>query len=171
MNDIETPGAPAPVYCANHPGVETGLRCKRCNKPICAKCAISTPTGYICRECENQQQKIFDTALPRDYVFGALLAIVISGIGSVIASWLGFFVILAAPVVGVAVAEAVRAATQRRRGPRLFIIVAAGVVLGALPLLLLSLLSLDVISIAVFGVYTLMATGTAYQRLKGISIR
>ena len=38
----------APTYCANHPTVETTLRCNKCGKPICAKCAIRTPTGYRC---------------------------------------------------------------------------------------------------------------------------
>ena len=38
----------APTYCANHPGVETSLRCNKCGKPICAKCAVRTPTGYRC---------------------------------------------------------------------------------------------------------------------------
>ena len=52
----------APVYCANHPGVETSLRCNKCGKPICAKCAIRTPTGYRCKECVRGQQRIFETA-------------------------------------------------------------------------------------------------------------
>ena len=52
----------APIYCANHPAVETTLRCNRCGKPICAECAVRTPTGYRCKECVRGQQKIFDTA-------------------------------------------------------------------------------------------------------------
>ena len=48
------------MYCANHPTVETTLRCNRCEKPICAKCAVLTPTGYRCKECIKEQQKIFD---------------------------------------------------------------------------------------------------------------
>ena len=27
------------IFCYRHPNVETSLRCNRCNKPICVKCA------------------------------------------------------------------------------------------------------------------------------------
>ena len=46
----------APVYCANHPDRETGLRCHRCDKPICYQCAIKTPVGQICPECYKAAQ-------------------------------------------------------------------------------------------------------------------
>jgi hypothetical protein len=34
------------LICANYPGRETGLRCNRYNKPICASFAVQTPVGY-----------------------------------------------------------------------------------------------------------------------------
>ena len=37
--------------CYQHPQTETGLRCNRCDRPICAKCAKSTPVGYKCLDC------------------------------------------------------------------------------------------------------------------------
>jgi hypothetical protein len=55
------------MYCANHPNVETSLRCNKCEKPICARCAILTPTGYRCKECVRGQQKVFETAKWLDY--------------------------------------------------------------------------------------------------------
>ncbi len=33
------------LYCYVHPNRPTSLRCNRCNRPICADCAILTPTG------------------------------------------------------------------------------------------------------------------------------
>ena len=39
------------VYCSYHPNVETGLRCNKCGKPICVKCARRTPVGYRCPDC------------------------------------------------------------------------------------------------------------------------
>ena len=39
------------VFCYRHPNVETGLRCNRCNKPICAKCAQRSPVGFRCPDC------------------------------------------------------------------------------------------------------------------------
>ena len=35
------------LYCANHPTIATSLRCNRCNKPICHKCAVLTPVGLL----------------------------------------------------------------------------------------------------------------------------
>ncbi|MDQ4045653.1 MAG: B-box zinc finger protein [Chloroflexota bacterium] len=39
------------VPCSYHPDVMTGLRCSRCGKPICPKCAVRTPVGLRCPEC------------------------------------------------------------------------------------------------------------------------
>ncbi|MBL8128361.1 MAG: hypothetical protein JNM64_12030 [Chloroflexia bacterium] len=33
------------VPCAEHQEVETRLRCSRCGKPICPRCAVRTPVG------------------------------------------------------------------------------------------------------------------------------
>ncbi|NJN97269.1 MAG: hypothetical protein HC875_25880 [Anaerolineales bacterium] len=38
-----------PLYCYQHPKVETGLRCNRCNRPICPKCAQRTPWDFAAR--------------------------------------------------------------------------------------------------------------------------
>lgn len=40
-----------PLFCYQHPKVETSLRCNRCNRPICPKCAQRTPVGFRCSEC------------------------------------------------------------------------------------------------------------------------
>ena len=72
------------LYCANHPTVETTLRCNRCEKPICAQCAVLTPTGYRCKECVKSQQKIFDTAEPRDFILGFLVAAILSWLASLV---------------------------------------------------------------------------------------
>lgn len=39
------------LHCYRHPEIETGLRCNRCEKPICAKCAKRTPVGFRCPDC------------------------------------------------------------------------------------------------------------------------
>jgi hypothetical protein len=162
---------PIPVmYCADHPDIETGLRCKRCDKPICAKCAVRTPTGYLCKECVRLQQKVFDTAKGYDYPIVFFLTGILSGIGSLIATRLGFFVILIAPVVGVIIAEVVRAVVRRRRSKRLFLLVAISTVLGGLPMLGLSILLGDLWGVLLQAVYVFAAATTAYQRLWGINI-
>ena len=65
------------LYCYVHPNRETGLRCNRCERPICADCAVLTPTGYRCRECVREQKKVFDTAEWYDYLLGFVVAVVL----------------------------------------------------------------------------------------------
>ncbi len=172
------------LFCANHPNTETLLRCNRCEKPICIKCALQTPTGYRCQDCVSGQQKIFETAKGIDLPIAFVVAAVISFIGSLIAGSMGFFVIFIAPIAGTIIAEAVRFATQRRRSKQLTQIVMAGIILGGLPLPLLNLLQFfiffmpnsesffmgtgSLFGIIWQGVYLATATTTAYYRLKGI---
>lgn len=167
----------SPIFCANHPGTETMLRCNRCNKPICAKCAIKSPTGYRCPECVKGQQKIFDTATPADYVLGSVTAFILSGLASFLismASMIGFFawfiIIAAAPTAGIIIAEAVRNIIRRRRARPLFIAICVAAGLGAAPLLLINLISFNIFGLAFQGIYLFMAIPTVYTRLSGIQI-
>ncbi|WP_329134194.1 rhomboid family intramembrane serine protease [Streptomyces sp. NBC_01476] len=43
-----------PVCCYRHPDRETGIRCTRCNRPICPECMVSAFVGFQCRECAGQ---------------------------------------------------------------------------------------------------------------------
>src|SRR3990172_8784093 len=99
---------PPTLYCANHPDVETTLRCNRCEKPICAKCAVLTPTGYRCKDCVRNQQKGFETAQWYDYLLAFSVGIILSYIGSRLVSYLGFFTLFVAPIAGVIISEALR---------------------------------------------------------------
>jgi hypothetical protein len=165
------------LYCANHPSVETSLRCNNCEKPICPKCAVLTPTGYRCRECVRSQQKVFNTATWFDYPLAFIIAAILSYIGSFLVSFVSFFVIFVAPIAGMVIAEAVRFVIRRRRSKSLFITAAAGAALGSLPLwlpLLFGLLmgaNFGFLSLIWFGLYTFIVTSTVYYRLQGINIR
>src|SRR4030067_708041 len=128
---------PPTLYCANHTDVETTLRCNRCEKPICAKCAILTPTGYRCKDCIHNQQKSFETAQWYDYLLAFVVGIILSYIGSRLVSYLGFFTLFVGPIAGVIIPEAIRLAIRRRRSKRLFQVSALAVALGGgLPILL-----------------------------------
>jgi membrane associated rhomboid family serine protease len=37
--------------CYRHPEREAGVKCRRCERPICPDCMISAPVGFQCREC------------------------------------------------------------------------------------------------------------------------
>jgi hypothetical protein len=170
------------TYCANHPEAETSLRCNNCEKPICPKCAVLTPTGYRCKQCVRGQQKVFDTAEGQDYVIGFVITLVLSFLGSLIPLLLGRFglgwliIFIAAPL-GVGIAEAVRAAIRRRRSTRLFQVVALAAVIGSLPLLLLTIPGVfggglfRWLALLWQGLYTFTVTTSIYYRLRGINIR
>jgi len=173
--------APPILYCANHPQTPTTLRCNRCEKPICPKCAVLTPTGYRCKECVRGQQKNFDTAFWYDYLTSFIVAGVLSYIGARFIPLLGFFTIFLAPIAGVAIAEAVRFIVRRRRSRRLPQLTTLAAFLGSLPLLLiytiqfLGLISQGTIyapfNLIWQGVYTFMMASALYYRLAGIRVR
>lgn len=166
------------LYCANHPSVETQLRCNNCNKPICPKCAVLLPTGYRCRECVGKQQKVFDTSQWWDYPVAFIIAAILSFGGSFVAGFLGFFIIFLAPLIGMGIAEVVRLAVGRRRSPRLFLLAGIGAAVGALPLLLGAITGAlagmgrgGLLNLLWMGLYTFTVTSTVYYRLRGIKIR
>lgn len=168
---------PATLYCENHPHVETSLRCNRCEKPICTKCAVLTPTGYRCKECVQIQQKNFDTAIWIDYILAIGIAVILTYIGSRLTSRIGFFTIFLAPIAGVVIAEAVRFVVRRRRSKRLFQATAAATAFGGL-LPVLSMLAFSGLTVGFVGliyfiwpiVFTVLVTSTVYYRLAGVSL-
>jgi hypothetical protein len=168
---------PATLYCENHPNTETTLRCNRCEKPICTKCAVLTETGYRCTECVRSQQKIFNTATTVDYILAVGIAVILAYIGSLISSRIGFFTIFVAPIAGIVIAEAIRRAIRRRRSKRLFQATAAATAVGGI-LPVLSVLALTGLTVGISGifffiwpvVYTVIVTSTVYYRLAGISL-
>jgi membrane associated rhomboid family serine protease len=44
----------AAVCCYRHPDRETGIRCTRCERPICPECMVSASVGFQCRDCVSQ---------------------------------------------------------------------------------------------------------------------
>ena len=169
------------LYCINHPNRETLLRCNQCEQPICAQCAILTPTGYRCKSCVRGQQKKFNSAQASDYIIATIIAGILSYIGSYIIGILGFFTIFAAPFIGMAIVRTVRAIIKNRRSNVLFLVTAGAVLLGSLPMLAAGLLPLiygigagtfsmyTLLPLIWQGTYTVLVTGSVYYRLKGIS--
>jgi len=166
-----------PTYCANHPDVETTLRCNKCGKPICAKCAIRTPTGYRCKECVRGQQKLFDTAEWYDYVLGFVTAGILGFVGSLLASLISglsfigwILIVVGSPTAGMVIAEGVRQVTRKHRSRTLFITITAAVVLSALPVIISHLLTLNIFNLIFQGIYLFIATPVVYTRLSGIQL-
>ena len=165
------------LYCYVHPNRETSLRCNNCNRPICASCAVRTPTGYRCRECVRERQKTFDTSEWYDYILGFIVAGALSAVAAFLVTLIGgigFFgwiiIFAGAPTVAVMIAEGVRLVTGRRRSRPLFITVAVGVVLGALPVILYQVFTLNLFGIVFQVIYLVIAVPVVYTRLSGIQL-
>jgi len=169
----------SPMYCANHPNVETTLRCNKCGKPICAKCAIRTPTGYRCKECVRGQQQLFNTAQWYDYVLGFLTALILSLLASLLVGLIsgiaGFFawiiILVTTPTAGMIIAEAVRLVTRKHRAQALFITVVVAVVLGGLLTIVFNLIAFNLFGLIFQGIFLFVATPIVYTRLSGIQVR
>ncbi len=131
------------LYCYNHPKRETALRCKRCERPMCTSCAVRTPTGYMCKDCVRQHQKTFDTAVWSDYLIVFFASSFLSGIAAILTIvitsviW-GFFIIGLAPVAGVGIGNLVRRFIRNHRSGALNLTLVAGMIAGAVPVLLVS---------------------------------
>ncbi|MGQ9833856.1 MAG: B-box zinc finger protein [Candidatus Villigracilaceae bacterium] len=179
-------------YCVNHPNRETILRCNRCEQYICVKCAVRTPTGYRCKTCVREQQKIFDNAGVKDYLIVFSLGGFLSFLGGLAillvttAVW-GIFVFLLAPAVGVFIGNVLRRIIRGRHARALNWTLVVAMILGILPLLFTfglgsmrivflgemeNLLNVIDMFTPLFWqlVYLIMAVPTAYAQFSGIRI-
>jgi xanthine/uracil permease len=89
-------------------------------------------------------------------------------------SFIGWIlIIIGAPTAGMVIAEGVRLVIKKRRSRALFITIAVAMVLGALPVILFQLFSLNLnilISLIFQGIYLFIATPVVYARLSGIQL-
>ena len=149
-------------FCYKHPDRETYLRCNKCGKPICQDCAVPTPTGYRCKDCIREQQKVFATSDPKDYVIGGLIALAIGAAGS----WLdlnfpiSYFLIsiILGGLCGKLIGIVVRKAVGGRRSGLLKIIVTAAAGIGSL-LIRLNMIEFMLAAAFSFGSASILSWG------------
>lgn len=151
MPPTDTAHAHPPVmYCANHPEVETYLRCNKCNKPICLQCAVQTPVGYRCKECVRAQQDVYFNGTTSDNLVALAVAF---GVVTVATPIVGFFLsafgflsfiiaFVAGGAAGSALAQIVRRAVGRRRSRTMRWFAFAGILLGVITGSLIAILFL-----------------------------
>src|SRR6516162_4153561 len=65
------PTQPLAPVCYRHPKRETGVRCTRCDRPICPDCMNAASVGFQCPECVSDGRR---TQRQRRTVFGGTLA-------------------------------------------------------------------------------------------------
>jgi hypothetical protein len=123
------------------------------------------------------QQKAFNTSEWYDYIFGFTVAMLLSAVAAFLVTFvgrIGFFgwllIAAGAPTAGVAIAEGIRLVTGKRRSRSLFMTVAAGVVVGALPVILIQVLSTNLFGIVFQIIYLVIVVPVVYSRLSGIQL-
>ncbi len=135
------------TYCAVHPDVETTLRCNRCGRYMCTRCAVRTPVGYRCKQCVHQQQDVYFTATQQDYLIAAAVSFGLGlPAGFIIPRIFLLAVIFLALMAGGFIAEAVHRLTGKRRGRYTWAVVAGGIIAGAV-----------IATVATYGSYLLDA--------------
>jgi len=134
------------VFCsiARCPG-SMGLRCYRTEVPICKKCAVKTPVGYISKEAARDQQNQFFDAEMTDYLLAGVTAFVVNlplGFFVTRIGFLGFFgliiVFFLASTVGGVISEAVWRVLRKRRGRYTGRVAALGILLSSIILFFVS---------------------------------
>jgi hypothetical protein len=156
------------VECPRDPGVETALRCSRCETPICPRCLVQTPVGARCRPCARIVKSPVYTLSAAGYARAAAAAI-IGGLamGTVwvlvlVPFQVGILSIFLGAVLGWVFTRVLDFATGRKRGPVVVAFAVSGIGLAwAMQLLVVDLR---------FALYGLVAVGVgvymAYQNLR-----
>jgi hypothetical protein len=153
------------IFChrRNCPG-STGLRCYQTGVPICMKCSVRTPVGYISKDAAKDRADKFFNISVSDYVVVATIAFMgtlITGFFAV--SFLGFLwflLIFIGPALGGIIGEMIFRGIRRRRGryTRQIVIgsmIAANIILFFVTGNLLAL-----------GIFAFTATSAAIARLQ-----
>jgi hypothetical protein len=118
------------LYCYRHPDRETRLRCRTCDRPICAKCAIQTPVGFRCPEDGRVKNDPLSTLKPQQLVLAIGIAVGGGLIAGYIANSIGFFSIIIAFFAGGIVVEAEDRIVGLKRGPVMTAVVVGGILVG-----------------------------------------
>jgi hypothetical protein len=131
----------------------------------------------MCKDCVRSHQKSFDTAEWYDYIFGFAIAAFLSAVAAVLVTFIGsigfigwFLAFSAAPIAGTVITESVRAVTRRHRSRSLFLTVAVGVAVGALPIIVFQIFSMNIFGILFQVIYLVIAVPLVYTRLSGIQL-
>lgn len=169
-----TSGAPETLYCANHPETETLLRCNRCGKPICLKCAVLTDVGYRCKDCIRNVQNSYYNAFTGDNLIALVVSTVVTAIAAPLVTlllgmiWLWGFLLafMLGGSAGGILAQIIRTAIGKRRGRQIRWFALAGIVLGVLVAVVIGqLFGFPILSLQLL-IFAVLAGGTANQLLR-----
>jgi hypothetical protein len=128
----ETPAAGDTLFCYRHPDRETWVRCGRCDRPICPKCAMQGPVGLRCKQCGKPAFDPLTSFRPQQLILGTLTALGAGLVAGYVASRIGFFSVVIAYFAGGLIAEIVTRVTGYKHGPVMLGIVVGGIVVGTM---------------------------------------
>jgi hypothetical protein len=117
------------LRCARHPGVETVLRCGRCETPICPRCLVATPVGARCPTCARVKRFALTTK-PRELAQAIALGVGAAALGTLILSFIPFLGLIGYALLGFVVGEAVSVGANRKRARELAPIAVACLFVG-----------------------------------------
>jgi hypothetical protein len=129
---VEAPGAAddGRLFCYRHPDRETYVRCGRCDRPICPRCAMQGPVGFRCRSCGKPAIDPLRTIKPGQAVAGFAIAVGAGTVGAVLGLQTGFFGILVGFFAGGITADLVMRVTGFKTGVVMAAILLGGIALG-----------------------------------------
>lgn len=120
------------LFCYRHPDRETYVRCGRCDRPICSRCAMQGPVGFRCRLCGASARDPLTSFTPGQVATGGGLALG-AGLVSGLAGAIGLLGLCVALFAGGAAARAIRHRVGGyKRGPALYAMVFGGLLVGTL---------------------------------------
>ena len=133
--------APAVTYCSNHPSVESELRYGRCERLICPRCLVFTPSGVRCADCAMLRRPPMYELATGDYVRAAVAAALVGAAlgaaGSILLpprGFVGFFSMLLALLggsgAGSIMAGAVTRVTHGKRGVPMQLAAVGGIIVA-----------------------------------------
>ncbi|HEV7809642.1 MAG TPA: hypothetical protein VGO64_03500 [Candidatus Limnocylindrales bacterium] len=120
------------LHCYRHPDRETWVRCGRCDRPICPKCAMQGPVGLRCKTCGRPAYDPLTSFTPIQFALGAATAVGTGLVAGYLANRIGFFSVIVAYFAGGIIAEIVSRVTGYKHGPVMLGIVLGGILAGTL---------------------------------------
>jgi hypothetical protein len=118
------------LFCYRHPDRETRVRCGRCDRPICTRCAMQGPVGFRCKTCGTLANDPLRSISPAQGLMGLGISFGLGLVAALIAGRIGFFSIFISFIAGGFIAEAVTRAIGWKRGPAILVIILGGIIAG-----------------------------------------
>jgi len=130
---LEADSESGAMACFRHPDRETYVRCGRCDRPICRRCALDGPVGLRCRDCGRPGADPLARLSPAQLGAGVAVGLGAGTIAGFFGLQMGFLLSLCVgPFIGGLIGEGVLRATGYKRGPLVRILVVVGIVGGLL---------------------------------------